>query len=93
MKKMFTRRLLIYMLAAFVIVVAGIFVLRTVSIQSSNTTAAQNKLNDVRDKLSTNDENIKRLTDNVSSDNLAKSRAFADMLAEDPSIIRRCGAA
>lgn len=87
MKKMFTRRLLIYMLAAFVIVVAGIFVLRTVSIQSSNTTAAQNKLNDVRDKLSTNDENIKRLTDNVSSDNLAKSRAFADMLAEDPSII------
>lgn len=87
MKKMFTRRLLIYMLAAFVIVVAGIFVLRTVSIQSSNTTAAQNKLDDVRDKLSTNDENIKRLTDNVSSDNLAKSRAFADMLAEDPSII------
>lgn len=87
MKKLFTRRLLIYMLAAFVIVVAGIFVLRTVSIQNTNTTAARNKLSDVKDKLSSNDENIKRLTDNVSSDNLAKSRAFADMLAIDPSII------
>lgn len=87
MKKLFTRRLLIYMLAAFVIVVAGIFVLRTVSIQNTNTTAARNKLSDVKDKLSSNDENIKRLTDNVSSDNLAKSRAFADMLAIDPTII------
>lgn len=87
MKKLFTRRLLIYMLAAFVIVVAGIFVLRTVSIQNTNTTAARNKLSDVKDKLSSNDENIKRLTDNVSSENLAKSRAFADMLAIDPTII------
>lgn len=87
MKKLFTRRLLIYMLAAFVIVVVGIFSLRTVSIQSSNVTAARNKLSDVKDKLSSNDENIQRLTDNVSSDNLAKSRAFADMLAIDPTII------
>ncbi len=87
MKKMFTKRLLIYMIAAFVIVVAGIFALRTISTQSTNTTTAENKLNDVKDKLSSNDENIQRLTDNVSSDNLAKSRAFADMLTEDPTII------
>lgn len=84
---MFTRRLLIYMVAAFIIVVVGIFLLRTVSIQSTNVKAAQAKLNDVRDKLESNDENIKLLTDNVSSDNLAKSRAFADMLAIDSTII------
>lgn len=87
MKKMFTRRLLIYMLAAFVIVVATIFILRTIATQSANSVTAQNKLEDIKDKLMSNDKNIQLLTDNVSNDNLAKSRAFADMLVIDPTII------
>lgn len=86
MKKLFTKRLIIYMLTALVIVIAGLFTLRTVSTISNNTLSAQNKLSDVKDKMASNDENVKSLTDNLSSNSLAKARAFADILALDPSI-------
>lgn len=87
MKKIFTRRLIIYMLIALIVVIAGLFTLRTVSTRINNTETAESKLSDAKDKLSGNAENIQRLTDNLSSNSLAKSRAFADMLAADPSII------
>lgn len=87
MKKIFTRRLIIYMLIALIVVIAGLFTLRTVSTGINNTAAAESKLSDAKDKLSGNAENIQRLTDNLSSNSLAKARAFADMLAADPSII------
>lgn len=86
MKKLFTRRLIIYMLTALLIVIVGLFTLRTVATGNRNTISAENKLSDVKDKLISNDENILRLTDNLGSNSLAKARAFADMLAIDPSI-------
>lgn len=43
-------------------------------------------MEDVREKLASNEKNIERLTENLSEDNLAKTRAFADMLAMDSSI-------
>lgn len=86
MKKMFTKRLFIYMLTALIITIMSIFTLQTVVSQSSNTSASREKLEDVRKKLDNNEENIKRLTENLSQDNLAKTRAFADMLAEDKTI-------
>jgi len=88
MKKMFTQRLFYYMLAALIITITAIFGLQTVVSQSSNTTASQTKLEDVKEKLAANEANIAQLTENLSQDNLAKTRAFADMLAADPSI---CG--
>ncbi len=88
MKKIFTKRLFIYMLAAFLVTITAIFVLQTVIIQRSNSAASQTKLEDVKGKLASNEENVKRLTDNLSEDNLAKTRAFADMLAVDPSIAK-----
>ena len=88
MKKIFTKRLFIYMLAAFLVTIVAIFVLQTVIIQRSNSAASQTKLEDVKAKLASNEENVKRLTDNLSEDNLAKTRAFADMLAVDPSIAK-----
>jgi len=86
MKKMFTQRLFYYMLAALLITITAIFGLQTVVSQSNNTVTSQNKLADVRKKLAANEDNIAQLTDNLSQNNLAKTRAFADMLAADKSI-------
>lgn len=86
MKKIFTTRLFIYMLAAFLFTITAIFVLQTVIIQRNNVSSSQSKLEDVKEKLVSNEENVKRLKDNLSEDNLAKTRAFADMLKIDPSI-------
>ncbi|MCM1118200.1 MAG: methyl-accepting chemotaxis protein [bacterium] len=86
MKKIFTKRLFIYMLAAFILTVTAVFALQTVITQRNNTANSQDKLQDVREKLVSNEENIERLTSNLSADNLAKTRAFADMLAVDRSI-------
>lgn len=86
MKKIFTKRLCIYMLAAFIVTITAVFAIQTIIIQSSNTASSQDKLQDVEERLAANEENIERLTNNLSQDNLAKSRAFADMLAIDPSL-------
>lgn len=74
------------MLAALLITITAIFVLQTFVSQTSNTVASLAKLDDVRSKLAVNETNIEQLTENLSQDNLAKTRAFADMLAADPSI-------
>lgn len=86
MKTNFTRHLFVYMLAAFLLTVTAIFLLQTVVIRRSNTAESREKLTEVREKLATNQENIDRLTENLSATSLAKSRAFADLLAADPSI-------
>lgn len=86
MKKLFTQRLFYYMLAALLITITAIFGLQTIVSRSSNTAASRTKLDDVRKKLASNEENIAQLTENLSQDNLAKTRAFADMLAADKSI-------
>lgn len=86
MKKMFTRRLFIYMLAALFITISTIFVLQTRSSQRENTATSREKLDMVKAKIVSNDESIANLTKNLGENNLAKTRAFADMLAIDPSI-------
>ena len=86
MKKIFTQRLFYYMLAALFITILAIFGLQTVVSLTTNTTSSHAKLEDVREKLAANETNIAQLTENLSSDNLAKTRAFADMLAADRSI-------
>lgn len=88
MKKIFTRWLFIYMLAAFILTVTGVFVLQTVITQRNNTSASEAKLEDVKEKLDANKENVATLTDNLSADNLAKTRAFADMLGENSAIAK-----
>lgn len=88
MKKIFTKRLFFYMLGAFFVTITAIFLLQTVIIQRSNSLSSQDKLAAVKEILAGNEENVKRLTDNLGEDNLAKTRAFADMLAEDPTIAR-----
>ncbi len=86
MKRIFTKRLFIYMLVALLVTITAIFILQTVITRSSNIAASQDKLESVKEKLTANEENISKLTENLSENNLAKTRAFADMLAADPSI-------
>lgn len=86
MKKIFTQRLFYYMFAALIITITAIFALQTGASQTSNSNASQTKLADVKEKLAANEANITQLTENLSQDNLAKTRAFADMLAADKSI-------
>ncbi len=88
MKKIFTKSLSIYMLAAFLVTITAIFALQTVVSQRNNTSSATAKLQDVKAKLEGNEENIAQLTENLSQDNLAKTRAFADLIAADPSILK-----
>lgn len=86
MKKTITKHLFIYMLAAFLCTIIAIFALQTYVNQRNNSVSSKEKLEAVKEKLKSNEESIQRLTENLSADNLAKTRAFADMLAIDSSI-------
>lgn len=86
MKKIFTRYLCVYMLAAFLFTIVAVFSLETVVNHGAKVSASREKLEEVREKLERNEENITRLTENLSAASLVKTRAFADLLAEDPSI-------
>ena len=86
MKKTITKHLFIYMFAAFLCTITAIFVLQTFVNQRNNRISSQERLSAVKEKLESNKDNVRRLTENLSADNLAKTRAFADMLAMDKSI-------
>lgn len=86
MKKIFTQRLCCYMLVALLFTISAIFSFQTIANQKNNTSSSHSKLEDVKQKLANNEENIQKLTENLSKNNLAKTRAFADMLAADKSI-------
>lgn len=83
MRKKFTNSVLCYMGVSMIIVIIAIFVFQLVSERTSNNSQAVEKLESVRQKLESNDVEIERLTSNVGENNLAKSRAFAEMLALD----------
>lgn len=83
MRKKFTNSVLCYMGVSMIIVIIAIFVFQLVSERASNNSQAVDKLESVRQKLESNDVEIERLTSNVGENNLAKSRAFAEMLALD----------
>ena len=75
-----------YMAIALVISIFAVFLLQTALTSASNTKSAREKLAVVSEKLDSNDAEIKRLTENVGENNLAKTRAFADLLQADTSI-------
>lgn len=91
MKKLFTRHLLIYMAIALVITVITIFTLQTFIANRSNNTTSTDKLQSVQQKLESNDAQIAQLTNSLGENNLAKSRAFAEILAADPTILTKSG--
>lgn len=87
MKKMFTERLLSYMIVALLVTIGFLFALQTFTAQKNNTDSAIEKLEMVKERLQSNDTEIENLINNLSENNLAKTRAFADILATDKSVL------
>lgn len=87
MKKMFTKRLLGYMFTAFVATIIFIFGLQTVVAQKNNRDLVEEKLEMVKEKLLSNDNEIEKLTNSLGENNLAKTRAFAEILAYDKTLL------
>lgn len=87
MKKMFTKRLLGYMATAFVVTIIFIFALQTIVAQKNNQDLAKEKLEMVKEKLISNDSEIEKLTNSLGENNLAKTRAFAQILANDKTLL------
>lgn len=87
MKKMFTKKLLSYMIIALLVTIGAIFVLQTFVAKSTNTESAKERLDMVKERLQSNDEEIEKLVKSLGENNLVKTRAFADLLATDPSVL------
>lgn len=87
MKKIFTRSLCICMMAALIINIAVVALLQMVVMEQTHTQSSYERLEAVKETLAKNDENIAQLKQSLGENNLAKSRAFADMLAVDSSIL------
>lgn len=87
MKKIFTKSLCLYMAIALVVTSCIVFILQTVSTQSKNTNSSYEKLNMVKEKLEDNQKQVEQLTKSLGENNLAKTKAFVEMISLDPSII------
>lgn len=87
MKKIFTKSLCLYMTIALVVTSCIVFILQTVSTQSKNTNNSYEKLNMVKEKLEDNQKQIDQLTKSLGENNLAKTKAFVEMISLNPSII------
>lgn len=87
MKKQFGKKLRFYMIIAIACAVVIITLFQVISVSRSNREKASEKIANIETKLDSNQENVERLTKNVGENNLAKSRAFAKMIALNPKII------
>lgn len=87
MKKIFIKSLCLYMAVAMLITIGIVFIYQTVSTQSKNTASSYEKLDMVKEKLADNQEQVDLLTESLGQDNLAKTKAFVEMISLDPSII------
>ncbi len=79
------------MAVALIINIAVVAFIQMLVSQQNNTSNSYKSLETVKERLAQNDEDITSLKETVGQNNLAKSRAFADMLAADPSILTEAG--
>jgi len=75
------------MAAALIINIAVVALLQIVVMEHTHTQSSNERLEAVKETLIQNEENIAELTKAVGENNLAKTRAFADLLAADQSIL------
>lgn len=61
MKEIFTKRLFLYMLVAFLFTITAIFILQTFISNSNNKIDSKEKLEEVKEKIINNEENIENL--------------------------------
>ncbi|MDE6889337.1 MAG: methyl-accepting chemotaxis protein [Eubacterium sp.] len=88
MKKIFTRSLCICMAAALLINIAVVALIQMVVMEQTHTQSSYERLETVKETIAQNEENIAQLTAALGENNLAKSRAFADLLATDATILQ-----
>lgn len=86
MKKQFTKYLITTMAICTAAIVLLVFIIQFVMVRSNEHESAADKLTAVEQKMQSNDEEIANLTQSVGENNLAKSRAFADLLEQNPSL-------
>lgn len=87
MKKIFTHNLFVYMLIALAVAVLATFSLQTFITKMNNTKSSHEKLKTVSEKMESNQQEIEQLTKTMGENSLAKTKAFADLIAVDPSMI------
>jgi Methyl-accepting chemotaxis protein len=75
------------MVIALVINIAAVAFVQMLVSQQNNMASSEEKLNYVKEVLAKNNENILQLTETLGENNLSKTRAFADLLAVDASIL------
>lgn len=91
MKKIFTKSLCICMVLALLINIAAVAFIQMLVSEQSHSTDSYETLERVKERISDNDVVIEKLTQTVGEDNLVKTRAFADMIAADSSILQDNG--
>ncbi len=87
MKKIFTKSLCFCMAAALIVNIGVAAFIQMLVSKQNHMTNSTKSLEIVRDRLVKNDEDIADLKNTLGENNLAKSRAFAEMLALDPRIL------
>ncbi|MCH5256500.1 MAG: methyl-accepting chemotaxis protein [Lachnospiraceae bacterium] len=87
MKKNFTKNLCTYMIVGMIVAIVAIFILQTITTRIGNTSSSREKLETVKERLKSNQEEIDRLTAELGENSLAKSKAFANLIAADKTII------
>lgn len=91
MKKIFTRSLSICMAVALIVNIAVVLFIQVLVIEKNNTQNSYENLDAVKERLAENEADIVKLKETIGENNLAKSRAFAELLAADPSILQSIG--
>lgn len=87
MKKIFTRRLCLCMAFALLLNIITVAGLQIIIAQQDKTADSYERLASVKERLAENDQDITALTETLGENNLAKTRAFADLLATDETIL------
>lgn len=86
MREKLSKHLIFCMVLAMVGTIILVLVIQTIAVNGSMNTDAREKLELVKQKLDSNQADIERLTGNVGENNLAKTRAFAEILSLNPAL-------
>lgn len=87
MQKSFIRKLSGFMIGAGLLIVAIIFILQTYTAKGDMLRNSTLRLEEVKYKIGENNTAIDKLIEQINEENIIKTRAFAFMIEQDPTII------
>lgn len=87
MRAIITKRMCLYMLAALIAAVVLLYAMQTYVNQRDNTQSSYEKIDIVKQRIDSNNTQVERLEKSLDENALAKTRAFAYMIAQDSTII------